>query len=94
MLSTAEIATDCFLMRFVVTLPLVTASFALGLYVASELHEQVEWAAAEAGVNTAPWLRHMVRQVTLQDFPTGWQAATPRERSRDSQVVYAAAWIV
>ena len=30
MLSTAEIATGCFFMRFVATLPLVTASFSLG----------------------------------------------------------------
>jgi hypothetical protein len=56
----------------------------LSLYVASELHEQVQKAATAAGLKAAPWLRHMVRQVTLTDFPASWQAATPRERSHDS----------
>jgi hypothetical protein len=39
------------------------------LYVPSELHEQVPKAATAAGLKTTPWLRHMVRQVTIQDFP-------------------------
>ena len=56
----------------------------LHLYVPSELHEQVEKAAVAAGVKTAPWLRHMVRQITIEDFPASWQEATPRERSHDS----------
>jgi len=42
-------------------------------------------AAVAAGVNTAPWLRHMVRQITITDFPASWQEATPRERSHDSR---------
>jgi predicted transcriptional regulator len=54
-------------------------------YVASELYEQVQQAATAAGVKIAPWLRHMVRQVTIQDFPASWQAATPRERFHDSR---------
>jgi hypothetical protein len=54
-------------------------------YVASDLHEQVRKAAAAAGVNIAPWLRHMVRQITITDFPASWQEATPRERSHDSR---------
>jgi predicted DNA-binding protein len=57
----------------------------LYLYVASDLHEHVEKAAAAAGVKAAPWLRHMVRQVTITDFPASWQEATPRERSHDSR---------
>jgi predicted transcriptional regulator len=57
----------------------------LYFYVASELYEHVQQAAAAAGVKTAPWLRHMVRQVTIQDFPASWQVATPRERSHDSR---------
>jgi predicted transcriptional regulator len=57
----------------------------LSLYVASDLHEHVEQAAAAAGVKAAPWLRHMVRQVTITDFPASWQEATPRERSHDSR---------
>ena len=56
----------------------------LSLYVASELHEQVEKAATAVGVKTAPWLRHMVRLIAIADFPTSWQEATPRERSHDA----------
>jgi predicted DNA-binding protein len=56
----------------------------LYLYVASDLHEQVQKAATAAGVKFAPWLRHMVRQITITDFPASWQEATPRERSHDS----------
>jgi hypothetical protein len=35
-------------------------------------------------MKTAPWLRAMVRQVTIADFPDSWQEATPSERSHDS----------
>jgi predicted DNA-binding protein len=58
----------------------------LYLYVPSELHEQVEKAAAAAGVKAAPWLRHMVRQVTITDFPASWQEATPGQHSHDSRI--------
>jgi hypothetical protein len=54
------------------------------LYVPSELHAQVQKAATVAGVKAPPWLRHMVRQITITDFPASWQEATPRERSHDS----------
>jgi predicted DNA-binding protein len=57
----------------------------LYLYVEAKLHEQVRNAAGRAGVKTAPWLRHVVRQVTITDFPASWQEATPRERSHDSR---------
>jgi hypothetical protein len=57
----------------------------LFLYVASDLHEQVEKAATAAGLKTAPWLRHMVRQIAIEDFPASWQEATLRERSHDSR---------
>ena len=56
----------------------------LSLYVPSDLHEQVEKTAIAAGVKAAPWLRHMVRQVSVTDFPASWQEATPRERAHDS----------
>jgi predicted transcriptional regulator len=56
----------------------------LHLYVPSDLHEHVQKAATAAGLNTAPWLRHMIRQITIADFPASWQEATPRERSHDS----------
>jgi predicted DNA-binding protein len=57
----------------------------LSLYIESEFHKHVEKAAATAGMKTAPWLRHMVRQITIADFPASWQEATPRERSHDSR---------
>jgi hypothetical protein len=57
----------------------------LYLYVPSELRDGVEKAATAAGVKTASWLRHMVRQITITDFPASWQEATPRERSHESR---------
>jgi hypothetical protein len=57
----------------------------LYLYVASELQARVEQAATAAGVKTAPWLRHMVRQMTMEDFPASWQEARSEERSHDSR---------
>jgi hypothetical protein len=58
----------------------------LYLYVASDLHAHVEKAATTAGLKTASWLRHMVRRITLTDFPPSWQAERPAERSHDSRV--------
>jgi hypothetical protein len=57
----------------------------LYLYVASALYERVEQAAIAAGVNIAPWLRHMVRQITITDVPASWQEARSEERSHDSR---------
>jgi len=37
-----------------------------------------------AGVKIAPWLRHLVRQITMTDFPASWQEARSEERSHDS----------
>jgi hypothetical protein len=56
----------------------------LSLYIASELHEQVEKATTATEVKTAPWLRHMVRQISIEGFPASWQEMTPTERSHDS----------
>jgi hypothetical protein len=56
----------------------------LNLYVLSDLRERVEKAAAVAGVKIAPWLRHMVRQITISDFPASWLEARSAERSHDS----------
>jgi hypothetical protein len=61
----------------------------LHLYVPSDLHEQVEKAAAAAGLKTAPWLRHRVRQTAIEDFPASWQEATPTQRSHDSHTYTA-----
>jgi predicted transcriptional regulator len=58
----------------------------LYLYVASDLHARVEKAATAAGMNIAPWLRHMVRQITILDFPGSWQEERSPERSHDSRV--------
>jgi predicted transcriptional regulator len=53
-------------------------------YVDTELHARVERAASAAGVKIAPWLRHIVRQIAIMDFPASWQEATSHGRSRDS----------
>jgi predicted DNA-binding protein len=58
----------------------------LYLYVQSDLHERVEKAATAAGVRLAPWLRHMVRQITIEDFPASWRADQSEERSHDSRI--------
>ena len=57
----------------------------LSLYVDTALHARVEQTASAAGMNMAPWLRSMVRQITLTDFPASWQEATSEERSHDSR---------
>jgi hypothetical protein len=36
-------------------------------------------------MNSAPWLRHMVRQITLMDVPASWQEARSEKRSHDSR---------
>jgi hypothetical protein len=56
----------------------------LYLYVGSELNEQVQKAATAAGVKFAPWLRHMVRQIMITDFPASWQEERSEKRSHDS----------
>jgi hypothetical protein len=56
----------------------------LYLYVEAALHERVEKAAAAVGVKVAQWLRYMVRQMTIVDFPASWQEARSEEQSHDS----------
>jgi predicted transcriptional regulator len=57
----------------------------------AELHRQVREAAKAAGIDVAPWLRYMMRQITKADFPKSWQAGKtgrqhPRsQRSHDSR---------
>jgi hypothetical protein len=58
----------------------------LYLYVDTELHKRVEEAAATAGVEIAPWLRTVVRQITTADFPTSWEAERLEERSHNSRI--------
>jgi hypothetical protein len=57
----------------------------LYLYVPSDLYVRVEKTATAAGVNIAPRLRHMVRQVAVEDFPESWREAQSEERSHDSR---------
>jgi hypothetical protein len=49
------------------------------------LHRQVKAAATGAGVNVAPWMRHMMRQVRPSDFPKSWQMRTREQRESASQ---------
>jgi hypothetical protein len=56
----------------------------LYLYVASALHARVEKAATADGMIIAPWLRHIVRQMTMADFPASRQEGRSEERSHDS----------
>jgi predicted DNA-binding protein len=58
----------------------------LYFYVASDLHSRVERATTAAGVKIAPWLRHMVRQTTTEDFPASWKEERSEERSHDSRM--------
>jgi predicted DNA-binding protein len=57
----------------------------LHLHIASDLHEGIEKAATAVGMKIAPWLRHMVRQITMADFPTSWQGIRSEKRSHDSR---------
>jgi hypothetical protein len=50
-------------------------------YVVTALHARVEEAAAMAGINMAPWLRAMVRQITTADFPASWEVERSEKRS-------------
>jgi hypothetical protein len=45
----------------------------LSLYVDPTWHVRVGRAAMAARVKMAPWLRAMVRQITMTDFPASWQ---------------------
>jgi hypothetical protein len=54
------------------------------LFVDAELHQRVERTAIAAGMNIAPWLRHMVRQIIITDFPASWQESRSEKRSHDS----------
>jgi hypothetical protein len=57
----------------------------LHVYVDAPLHEHVATAAAGAGGTIAVWLRQMIRQITLTDFPVSWQEAHAEGRSHDSR---------
>jgi hypothetical protein len=52
----------------------------------AERQAQVEQAAAAVGMEIAPWLRQMMRQRTMADFPASWQEARLEKRSHDSRL--------
>ena len=49
------------------------------------LHQQVKDVAQAAGVDVAPWVRHLMRQVRRTDFPKSWQAGNRTQRKPASQ---------
>ena len=53
--------------------------------VGPELHRQVKDAAQSAGVDVAPWMRHMMRRVTTADFPESWRAGKINGRKPEGQ---------
>jgi hypothetical protein len=54
------------------------------LLVTPELLQQIQAAADRRGVSVAAWLRHAMRQVTLEDFPASWRIGEQAPRSHDS----------
>jgi hypothetical protein len=54
------------------------------LLVEPDLLQQVQDAADAHGVTVAAWLRHALRQVTVNDFPPSWRAEPTASRSHDS----------
>lgn len=58
----------------------------LYFHVDTKLHTCVEEAASAAGMKIAPWLRAMVRQMTIDDFPANWEVERLEERSHDSRI--------
>jgi hypothetical protein len=51
----------------------------------AELHQQVKDVAKAAGVDVAPWMRHMMRQIRRADFPKSWQARKTEQRNTTAQ---------
>src|SRR4051812_45359117 len=49
------------------------------------LLQQVQNAAVAHGTTVAAWVRHAIRQVTIEDFPESWRAGEIVIRSHDSQ---------
>jgi hypothetical protein len=51
------------------------------VYVESERYQHGQETAIAAAGDVAPWLRHMMRHVTVSDFPASWQAAARQATS-------------
>lgn len=56
----------------------------VGMLLEPELLQQVQEAAAAHGTTVAAWVRHAMRQVTIEDFPASWRAQKTTSRSHDS----------
>jgi hypothetical protein len=54
------------------------------LRVESERLQQVQDAPDAHGVSVAAWLRHAMRQVTIEDLPASWRVGAAAIRSHDS----------
>jgi hypothetical protein len=58
------------------------------MLVEPELLQQEQDAAATHGTSVAAWVRHALRQVTLDDFPASWHAEAAQDdqqKSHDSR---------
>jgi hypothetical protein len=56
----------------------------VAMLVEPELLQQVQEAAAAHSATVAPWLRHAMRQVTIEDFPESWRLGVAGVRSHES----------
>ena len=54
------------------------------ILVEPDLLQSVQDAADAHGASVATWLRHAMRQVTLEDFPASWRAEGTTPRSHES----------
>jgi predicted DNA-binding protein len=54
------------------------------MLVEPDVLQHVQDAAEVHGVTVAAWLRHALRQVTVNDFPPSWRAEPTATRSHDS----------
>jgi predicted transcriptional regulator len=57
----------------------------VGMLLEPELLQQVQEAAATHGATGAAWVRQMLREVRIDDFPESWRADQIDVRSHDSQ---------
>ena len=57
----------------------------LSMLLEPELLQQLHEAATTYGTSIAAWVRHAMRQVTLEDFPEHWQTGETAIRSHDSR---------
>jgi predicted transcriptional regulator len=56
----------------------------VGMLLEPELLQQVQEAAAAHGATVAAWVRHMLQQVTIEDFSESWRLGVAGVRSHES----------